>query len=349
VRTTRGGRSFGGAPFSRGELYAMLANPVYIGRIRHREITYDGLHEAIIDLPLWEAVQAKLAGNRTGERHVRADGHSSLLAGKLFDGAGERMVACHAKKGARRYRYYVSHSLQHGGDVAGSQGLRLPAPDIEALVCAKLTELFGEPVALIGRIADPGEAPNIDARLLSEAQRVADMLRGDDWTGIADLVATVVQRIDIAAEAVTISLDTQRIAERLGTDMRWHPASLQIEAPARLKRSGLAMRLILPGGKTASPRVDEKLLKAIATARLWWEALLRNPELSVADLAAAHGLTPSWVTRTLRLAFLDPAIVEQLLAGEAPAHLTLDSLRSPYTVPALWSAQRARHRIQVAR
>jgi site-specific DNA recombinase len=114
VRATSGGRSFGGAPFRRGELYAMLANPVYIGRIRHRETTYDGLHEAIIDLPLWEAVQAKLAGNRTGERHVRATAHASLLAGKLFDGAGERMVACHAKKGARRYRYYVSHSLHRG-------------------------------------------------------------------------------------------------------------------------------------------------------------------------------------------------------------------------------------------
>jgi hypothetical protein len=159
----------------------------------------------------------------------------------------------------------------------------------------------------------------------------------------------VVQRVDIAADTVTISLDTKRIAERLGTDVRRHSAPLQIEAPARLKRSGLAMRLILPGGKTASPRVDEKLLKAIATARLWWEELLGNPELGVAGLAAAHGLTPSWVTRSLRLAFLDPAIIEHMLAGEAPAHLTLDSLRSPDTVPALWSAQRARHRIQVAR
>jgi site-specific DNA recombinase len=77
--------------------------------------------------------------------------------------------------------------------------------------------------------------------------------------------------------------------------------------------------------------------------------LLGNPELGVAGLAAAHGLTPSWVTRTLRLAFLDPAIVEQILAGEAPAHLTLDSLRAPDTVPTLWSAQRARHRIQATR
>jgi site-specific DNA recombinase len=349
VRTTSAGRCFGGAPFRRGELYAMLANPVYIGRIRHRETAYDGLHEAIIDLPLWEAVQAKLAGNRRGERHVRATAHASLLAGKLFDGAGERMVACHAKKGARRYRYYVSHSLQHGGDAASSQGLRLPAAEIEALVCAKLAELFGEPVALIERIAEPGEAPNIDARLLSEAQRLAEMLRGDDWTGIAGLLATVVQRIDITADAISISLDAMRIAERLGTDVRRHPAPLQIEAPAQLKRSGLAVRLILPDGKTASPRVDDKLLKAIATARLWWEELLGNPELSVAGLAAAHGLTPSWITRTLRLAFLDPAIVEQMLAGEAPAHLTLDGLRAPESVPALWSAQRARHRIHVAR
>ncbi|MCO5057209.1 MAG: hypothetical protein M9905_04845 [Rhizobiaceae bacterium] len=39
--------------------------------------------------------------------------------------------------------------------------------------------------------------------------------------------------------------------------------------------------------------------------------------LHIADLAAFHNVTESWVTRSLRLAFLDPAIVEQVLAGGA--------------------------------
>ena len=117
---------------------------------------------------------------------------------------------------------------------------------------------------------------------------------------------------------------------------------------AKLKRTGMAMRLILPSGEIASTSIDDRLVKAIATAHQWWEELVRNPELRVADLAASHNVTESWITRSLRLAFLDPAIVEQVLAGKAPAHLTSDALRSPDAMPALWSDQRARHRISAA-
>ena len=39
----------GGFPFGRGALYHLLANPVYVGEIRHRSVTYPGQHEAIIE------------------------------------------------------------------------------------------------------------------------------------------------------------------------------------------------------------------------------------------------------------------------------------------------------------
>jgi hypothetical protein len=51
----------------------------------------------------------------------------------------------------------------------------------------------------------------------------------------------------------------------------------------------------------------------------------------------------------LRLAFLDPAIVQQIIAGTVPVALTFDSLRAPDAVPALWSAQRALYQISIAR
>ena len=47
-------------------------------------------------------------------------------------------------RGAKRYRYYVSSSLQHGGNAANTDGMRIPAPEIEALVSSKLAELFDE-------------------------------------------------------------------------------------------------------------------------------------------------------------------------------------------------------------
>ena len=47
-RTDRYGRVTGGTAFSRGALYNILRNPIYIGKVRHKEELHEGLHEAII-------------------------------------------------------------------------------------------------------------------------------------------------------------------------------------------------------------------------------------------------------------------------------------------------------------
>ena len=48
-------------PFSRGALYWLLSNPIYIGKLRHKENLRDGQHDGIIPLDLWDAVQADAA------------------------------------------------------------------------------------------------------------------------------------------------------------------------------------------------------------------------------------------------------------------------------------------------
>ncbi|MGE3745605.1 MAG: recombinase family protein [Sphingomonadaceae bacterium] len=49
-RTYRDGRTVGGIPFNKGPLAQLLQNPIYIGKVRHRDQLHDGQHEAIIDL-----------------------------------------------------------------------------------------------------------------------------------------------------------------------------------------------------------------------------------------------------------------------------------------------------------
>lgn len=130
IRLSKAGKQHGGRPFGRGELYAMLSNPIYIGRIQHKGVLHQGLHPAIIDPPVWDAVQQQLKDQRTGERHIRSASHRSLLAGKLVDGDGQPLIASHANKGAQRYRYYVSRDLQLGDKNAN--GLRIPAGELDA-------------------------------------------------------------------------------------------------------------------------------------------------------------------------------------------------------------------------
>src|SRR6201997_2932178 len=67
-RTSGAGRVIGGKPFSRGALYLMLRNRTYLGEIVHQGQSHPSEHTPIIDHPLWDAVQMRLAGN-TAERN----------------------------------------------------------------------------------------------------------------------------------------------------------------------------------------------------------------------------------------------------------------------------------------
>lgn len=136
-RERKTGRAYGGGAFSRGQIYAMLRNPIYAGDIPHKDKVYPGNHPAIIDRKTWDAVQRLRASHVKGERPVRASA-PSLLAGLLFDSASEPLLAAHATKagaaGTMRYRYYVSRSLHHGTADSQSAGVRLPAREIEQVV-----------------------------------------------------------------------------------------------------------------------------------------------------------------------------------------------------------------------
>src|SRR5438552_3120505 len=57
-RQQRSGRLTGGEPFTRGHLYKILSNPLYIGEIEHKGVQYPGQHPPLIDGATWDAVQA---------------------------------------------------------------------------------------------------------------------------------------------------------------------------------------------------------------------------------------------------------------------------------------------------
>src|SRR5215204_2387513 len=126
------GRRCGGKPFSRGHLYKILSNPIYIGRLSHKGKTYDGQHPPIVEQATWDGVQAQLASH-AHRRACRQLASPHLLTGRIQDDRGHVMTPTHAQKGSRRYRYYVSQAVLQGKPGRGSM-VRVPAPEIEALV-----------------------------------------------------------------------------------------------------------------------------------------------------------------------------------------------------------------------
>src|SRR4051812_10217997 len=78
-RMYRDGTGVGGQPFSRGALYALLSNPIYVGEIAHKGARYPGQHEAILDRATWEQVQEQLRTAAPARKGRVTGGISSFL------------------------------------------------------------------------------------------------------------------------------------------------------------------------------------------------------------------------------------------------------------------------------
>ena len=68
--------------------------------------------------------------------------------------------------------------------------------------------------------------------------------------------------------------------------------------------------------------------------------LLEEPSLTLKEIAAEEGISSSYVTRLLRLAFLAPDIVTAILNGRHPPQLTANRLMDDTRLPLDWTAQR---------
>jgi site-specific DNA recombinase len=133
VRIVGTGRTTGGGPMSRGHIYWILSNPIYVGRLRHKQQIHEGLHAAVVDQETWDHVQSRLAEQTQMRRDPRRN-TESFLAGKLYDDKSNRMSPSHAAKGGRHWRYYVSRAILTGRKPGAGSVTRVPAARIEKQV-----------------------------------------------------------------------------------------------------------------------------------------------------------------------------------------------------------------------
>jgi hypothetical protein len=143
-----------------------------------KEQSHPGDHPPIIDRPLWDAVQARLAGNtaeRDSGKHTR---QPSLLAGMLFVGDGKPMTPSHTVKKGVRYRYYFSRPLITKDQTGTSTALRIPAAEIEQLVAARVRQWLLDPAHFYTGIP----LPDLSARrrLVARAGEI-----GKSWPKLA--------------------------------------------------------------------------------------------------------------------------------------------------------------------
>ena len=142
-RMSQRGLKYGGEHFSRGTLYGLLQNPVYIGKISHKGTIHEGLHDAIIPLELWNAVQRKLSNQAPHARGLKKQKHRNMLTGLIFDENGNPYTPVFTNKKGKKYRYYCNQALAENRTHPNYQRARFPAYEIEAVVEKAVRDGFG--------------------------------------------------------------------------------------------------------------------------------------------------------------------------------------------------------------
>ena len=112
---TRKGAINGGKVITKGRLFRLLTNPVYIGKVFFKEQTYDGEHEAIVQVVTWDRAQEILRRNgRDGGAEAR-DGYAALLKRLLTcTSCNAGMIRTYTIRNSLRIRHYVCAQAHQG-------------------------------------------------------------------------------------------------------------------------------------------------------------------------------------------------------------------------------------------
>jgi DNA invertase Pin-like site-specific DNA recombinase len=271
-RIDRFGQVTGGRSFSRGALYHLLRNPLYIGKARHGSTVYDGLHDPIIDQATWQAVQAKLDGQGGGPIPSKRASALRALDGLLFDNDGRAMrttfvtksVTRNGVRTSKRYWYYKSRV----GDGAIARPVqRLPAEATESLVADAIAAQLADRDWLVAQVMDRTDDRNLLPSLLQNVATRVDQINTADREAVSTLV-DIMHRVHLHDGRLSITLD---LAE-LGTTANSQDFLVAFEIAVDAHQKGRAHPIVLTA--KGAPRRDPDLITLIADARRWRSTLL---------------------------------------------------------------------------
>ena len=321
-RQQSSGKMTGGQPFSRGHLYQLLSNPIYVGQVVHKSARYAGRHDAIIDEETFDAVQRQLRDNAPARCSATNGKAPSILTGLAFDDTGDRLCPTHASKKGRRYRYYISKRLMHRTG-AGADGWRIPAKELEASVLQTVCRFLRDELRLVEALQLNHGSPERLSKVIGRAAAAAIELERGPSERQRTLLSTLLHRIVLNSDSICLEIRQGCLASLLEGSGVAEPADMLIRfvLPIQLRRRGVEAKLVIQPAHRQSSAPDPKLVALLADAHSWIDELTKGRVTSIRELALRFGRDKGEVSRTLPLAFLDPDIIEAVLDGRHPVEL----------------------------
>jgi site-specific DNA recombinase len=290
-----------------------------------------------------------LAANNQGHRQPGRKVTPSVLAGLVFDAAGNRYTPTHAVKKGRRYRYYTSQAIIQKRRKASHLD-RIPAKELEQVVCSRIQTLLGSPQEMAVAYTESALLNTNLGRLLEAAQAMAEKWSELTTQQSTKIIRGILHRVVLHSSELEIEVDLEAMAAWLlqqdsddsgdeHSETKGGNHSIMLKCSFRLARRSGELRLVLPGSPADTGKPSSPLLRAMVTAHGWRERIIAGEIHSIEQLAAEAKLNPRYASRTLRLAALSPDLVDDVVLNRPAGDLSLRQFMQ--NVPLNWSDQAA--------
>lgn len=313
--------------FSKGQLYHLLSNRVYIGKITHKDKVYDGEHEAIICDDFFEKVQKLLYENKVDKTCGVKSSSNSLLAGLIFDDKNNLMTPSHSNSHKRRYRYYISTALKNYNNNEVGTLSKIPAGEVEKFVVETTREF----------LQDKGQIQKLvkDFKVSKQNKFIYTAQNIEDYSD-PKLIRAIICKIVISKNLIEITLNENSLINVLNTlsnnqkfvipDKREKFNPITITKKIKIMQSSRNDNILILNAKEYNtPEPNPYLVNAFVKSYYYHKQIQAGR--TIEDLQSEEGFKDSkYIRNILNLKYISPELTEQILNGTQPEELSLQRL-----------------------
>ena len=296
-----------GQMFTKSSLYKTLTNPIYIGKIRHKDEVYEGQHKGIIAPPAFERAVKIIEGRDPNPLRLPRTDAPAILRGLLFDADGFAMCGAASKRQNKVYRYYVStQAVKKSYDHCPIKNV--PAHMLEEIVIAHIRKLLVRPEWAV-RISKNVEGITNRSIItsLKKFEALWDELFPAEQMRILNLL---IEKITVHTDKIEMTLlplgmvsllheimsDVVHIAPQPDTDT---PVTIVI--PVAFKRRAGRKHITTPDGRdivaARAPRIDSSMIRAVVRGHELLELMDADPDQNTIRLGKEQKLDASYVAK----------------------------------------------------
>ena len=333
-------------PFSHLGVNFILRNTIYLGKVKHNNVLYPGLHEAIISEEQWNKVQIIKKHNSEHRFQLGPEQKSRLLQGLIECGCCHcAMMPTHTTKNKKRYEYYVSWRAVKEGYNLCELG-NVPAGELENFVLNKVQDILKSP-KIIDELARQlkNTMPEVGVtEIFNHLKNPSLFFDKLPLAVVREILEMTISKIILHKDCIVIRLfpfGREALKFTRNRDFRVCESNNDmVELVYNISLAKKRGRLTILPPKDEEPIVDDTLFQALGKAHVWQSKI--DAGSSFTALSKKEGLDRSYMARVMSLTRLAPDIIEAIIAGRQPLSLKIsDLIKEP--IPVSWVEQRKKY------